>query len=289
VSDGGIDWSRVSRGLYLAGFGTFLLLTTQGLLPWSMWREALAWWPVLMVALGVRLSFERSRAPWAVLISPLLVLGTLAGVTLKGPATGPREWAPLRAARPQGADRWTLEGTMAMASLEVTARPLAGDLLVEGRAAPGGRATVEVAGRPSDARVRVRNRGRGWPFLVLPGRAQACDLVLSRDLPLALDLELAFADGRLDLASAPVSRLDLHGAFTDLTLRLGAPEADVRLDFSGAFNSVRLEVPPSTPVRVSKSGFLNFVDGRPEARSLTGPGYRLGLEGAFNRVVIRPD
>ena len=29
-------------------------------------------WPILLVGLGVRLLFERSRAPWAILLSPLL-------------------------------------------------------------------------------------------------------------------------------------------------------------------------------------------------------------------------
>lgn len=289
MSDGGIDWSRVSRGLYLAGFGAFLLLTTQDILPWSLWRAALAWWPVLLVALGIRLIFERSRAPWAVLISPLLVLGTLTYVAVTGPATSARDWAPLRAARPRGADHWTLEGKMALARLDLTARPLAGDLLVEGRAAPGDGAALHVSGGPEDVRVRLGGRGRGWPILIFPGQTQACDLALTRDLPVALDLGLAFTEGKLDVASAEVSRVDLEGAFNDLTLRLGAPGSDIRLNFEGAFNQVRVVVPPSVPVRVSRSGLLNSVDGRPEARSLTGPGYRLGLEGAFNRVVIRPD
>lgn len=289
MSGGAITWSRVSRGLYLAGFGCFLLLTTLGILSWSTWREALAFWPVLLVALGIRLIFERSRAPWAVVLSPLLVLGTLAVVALKGPADDPRDWAPLRAERPREAERWTFEGRLALVNLDLTARPLPAALLVEGRAAPIGRATLEVVEKPTAVRVRLGGRGREWPIVILPGRQQACELALSRDLPLALDLGLAFAEGGLDLAAAEVSRADLHGAFNHLTFRLGAPQSDVRLRFAGAFNQLRLVVPPSTPILVTKGGFLNSVDGRPGARSLQGPGYRLHLTGAFNHLAIGSD
>ena len=58
----GIAWWRVAQGLQLAGFGVFLLLTTQGLLRWSFWAEAASFWPVLLVGAGLRLVFERSRA-----------------------------------------------------------------------------------------------------------------------------------------------------------------------------------------------------------------------------------
>lgn len=289
MSGGAINWSRVSRGLYLAGFGCFLLLTTLGFLSWSTWRKALAFWPVLLVALGIRLIFERSRAPWAVVISPLLVLGTLAGVALGGPSDGPRDWAPLRAERPREAERWTFEGRLALANLDLKAVPLPADVLVEGRATQPGRATLEVIERPTAVRVRLGGRGRERLIVILPGRQQACELALSRDLPLALDLGLAFTEGGLDLAAAEVSRADLRGAFNHVTIRLSPPQSDVRLRFAGAFNQLRLVVPPSTPVLVTKRGFLNSVDGRPGARSLQGPGYRLHLAGAFNHLVIGSD
>ena len=287
MSAGEVEWKRVSGGLYLVGIGTFLLLTTQGYLPWSFWHRALSYWPVLLVAVGVRLLFERGRAAWAILLSPLLVLGTLTYLAVRDPGNRPAERAPLRVERPQGAQRWTLEGQMALVDLQVTARSLDRALLVDGWTAPSGRGTIDITRSTSAVRVRIGHRRRDWPFLLFPGRPRLCDLGLSQDLPLALDLRLALAHGTLDLTSAPVSRFELQGAFNDLTVRLGAPEADVHLDFAGAFNRVHVVVPPSTPVRVGTDGFLNSVDGRPEATSLQGPGYHLSLDGAFNHLVIR--
>ena len=95
--------------------------------------------------------------------------------------------------------------------------------------------------------------------------------------------------GLLDLATIEVTRVDLDGAFNDLTLRLGAPHTDTRVDLEGAFNRLELVVPENTPVRVSTDGFVNLVDHRSSARTPSGPAYRLRSEGAFNRVVIRSE
>ena len=94
-----------------------------------------------------------------------------------------------------------------------------------------------------------------------------------------------------------MSGVAVDGAFNDLSLRLGEPESEVRLSFEGSFNQVVVEVPGGTPVRASSEGFLNYVDERSENRgagdgSAAGgpdgaPGYRLRLQGAFNRVVVR--
>ena len=95
------------------------------------------------------------------------------------------------------------------------------------------------------------------------------------------------ARSEIDLEKVALSRFDVDGAFNDMTLRLGAPADDVRLSFDGAFNHIEIEVPATTPVRVQTDGFLNLVDGRSGAGRLEGPGYRLRLEGVFNRVEIR--
>ena len=83
-----------------------------------------------------------------------------------------------------------------------------------------------------------------------------------------------------------MSRIALDGALNDLTLRLGAPESNVRINLNGTFNHIVLEVPPDTPVTTSTDGFLNAVDGRHGAGSLHGPGYHLDVDGAFNHLDV---
>ena len=104
--------------------------------------------------------------------------------------------------------------------------------------------------------------------------------------PMTLDLALGFSSGELDLVEADVKRIDFDGGFNDLTVSLGAPKTSTRLEFNGAFNRIELIVPPEVPVSVDTEGLLNLVDGRPGARRLEGPGYRLSAEGAFNTFTI---
>ena len=112
---------------------------------------------------------------------------------------------------------------------------------------------------------------------------------MANDLPMSLHLETAFAGGELNLETIEITRVDLDGAFNDLTLRLGAPRTDTRVSLEGAFNRLELVVPEGTPVRVSTDGFINLVDRRSNAGKLSGPAYRLRSDGAFNRVVIRSE
>ncbi len=289
MSDGRTAWSRVARGIYFIGFGTFLFLNTQGIVPWSFWRQALAYWPVCLVALGLRLIFERSRVPGLVILGPLLVLGTLTWVALQSRPEWNETWEAIRAERAGEVDRWTFATSTAMATLTLTARDLDSSLLAEGRASPAGRRVIRVTTRNGAARVRV-GRPRGiWRIGLLPGQLNRVEMELAQDLPLRLDLDLVLADGRIDLAGAPVSRVSLDGALNDLTLRLGAPESNVRIDLNGAFNHIVIEVPLDTPVTTGTAGFLNAVDGRPGAGSRQGPGYHFDVDGAFNHLVISSD
>ena len=279
-------WRRMSRGLLLSGVGVFLLLTSLDVLPWSFWGALVPYWPVLLVMLGVRLIFERSRFPAAILLSPLLLLGLMTTVAFTWTVGPVGQAQPLRALRPPEATRWRLEGDLALARLDLRARALPKELLLRGTATgERGRPRISVTGDVAP-RVRMRNvRTLTIPPLHGSWWRGGVEADLATELPLSADLDLVLVEGILDLERATVTRADLEGAFLDLTLRLGAPEEDVRITLDGAFNRINLIVPATTPVRVSTEGFMNFTSGRKGRRS--GPGYRVRVEGAGNWVAIR--
>ncbi len=282
-----IDWRRVARGLHFVGFGTFLLLTTMGVLPWSFWFTAALWWPVLLIALGLRLMLSR-KAPSLVLASPLLIYGTFAALALTGPfESWGEEWRPFSVERPESAQRWTLEGDLAFAQVDVSARALEPALLATGRAQlRGGRDAVTLSG---ETLPRVRLAGpRHWHFVSVRPPRHSWEIEVTDAVPMRLELDIAFTGGRIDLSQGGLSGASIHGAFNDTTLQLGPPTEEVRITYEGAFNHLEIVVPDEVPVGVSTDGFLNFVDGR-SRRDRTGPGYHLSLDGAFNRVVVRAE
>jgi hypothetical protein len=287
----GIRWRRASRGLAIAGFGVFLLLTTQGVLSWSFWARAATFWPVLLVAVGARMVLERFLGPPAALVSPVVVLGTLALVATSdhAPPLPQGEWREVEAERPAAAESWELDVQLAMSQVRVRGAELPEDRLVAGRRKGDGSWSVRVSERDGSARVRVRGgvRHRG-PFAWRGGVREVWELDLARELPLRADIEGAFLEGELDLAELALTRLEIEGAFNDLELILGEPAEDVRLELNGAFNDYQLVVPETIPVRIDADGPFNLVDDRASPHS-GGPGYRVRLEGAFNSVSLSSD
>ena len=289
MSGSRIAWRRVSRGLSFIGFGVFLFLSTQGLVHRGFWLDALAYWPVLLIALGLRVMFDRSKAPWGVLLSPLVIMATLSFVAWRGPEPPPADWQTVEAVRDPHVETWSLDARMALADLDLRAGSVAPGMLLQGRMAPSNRGSVRLVGRGDSARVSLRDDHWGSGPRFLPGTRHRWDVDVADDRPMTLHLDTAFVEGELDLATIEVTRVDLDGAFNDLTLRLGAPHTDTRVDLEGAFDRLELVVPENTPVRVSTDGFVNLVDHRSSARTPSGPAYRLRSEGAFNRVVIRSE
>ncbi len=290
MSSAPIAWRRVARGLNVIGVGVFLLLSTQGLLHPGFWLDAVAFWPVLLIALGLRLMFERSRAPWAVLLSPLLVVGTLSYVAW-GPADPvATDWEPVQAARDPRIATWSLEARLALSDLHLSAGSAARGMLLQGRTAPSDHGRVHVSDRGDSSQVQLEGGyWRSGGVRILNGRRHRWEVDMTDDLPMTLRLASAFVAGQLDLETIDVTRVGLDGAFNDITLHLGAPSADTRVDMEGAFNHLELVVPEDTPVRVSTDGFINLVDRRSGARPPGGPAYRVHSEGAFNRIVVRSE
>ena len=284
MSDPRRAWRRISRGLIMAGFGVFLLLNTTGLVPWSFWLLLLPLWPVCLIAIGLRLVFERSRFAAGVLLSPLLLLGTMTWVAAAGGPATPwqRGSLPVDAGRPEGIERWTLEGTVAYGHLRLGALSPGSESLVTGEATTTAGSPVLRTSGGGRSVGRVRFRRQNSRRVIFPGRNwSGWRLDLARDLPLSLDLDLILAEGDLDLGEVPVARVDIEGAFNDVDITLGTPTQDTLIRIESAFSSYRVQVPAGVPVRLDVDGVMNLTSG---AGRGTGPGYRIRLAGAFNRL-----
>lgn len=287
-----MDWIRVSRGCLWLGFGIFFLLTTLDGLPRGFWLEACTYWPVLLIGLGLRLIFERSRLPALVLLSPALILGTLGWITWTWEYTDNLNWHPVRAEITGEVEEWTLTGNTGLAKLAIGSRDLPEGLLAEGRISSRGTPEVRISDRGSSSRVFIEGgTWSGGHISIIPYRGgDRWEMDVTRDLPISLALNAGFVTGRIEIPDVEVRRAEIDGAFNSLTLRLGPPpESGARISLEGAFNDFEVIVPRDTPVRISSDGFVNITSGRKRARGLSGPGYRVWVNGAFNRVKVKSD
>lgn len=282
------DWARAAEGIQLAGIAVFLLMNTIGILPWSFWVDAIALWPVLIMSAGVRIAFEKTRAPWLLLIGPALVLGSLAwvagGSRLSEASLGP--WQAQRAERPEGTTGIDLEADLVASRLQLeSATDLARTTLVDGRSlSHDDRIRVVVEKGANGARVRLK--GERHRFFLLPGHKQRLELRVPGDLPLGYRVSGVLIRSQLDLRNGSFSGGRQEGVFLATDLRLPAPSEPRRLKVAGVFNSLTLTVPEGTPVRVHGAGLpFNAVD-----RGLAGepgrPGYDVKVDGIFTVVEV---
>jgi hypothetical protein len=286
----GADWARAGEGIQMAGFAVFLLLNTMGYLPWSFWLDTIGLWPLLIMSWGIRIAFEKSRAPWLVLGGPALVLGGLAWV-----ASGARPAAPAgpmqteTVDRPAGVDRLDLETKLFAARVRVAAAPLAPGRLVDGGSIARHKSTrFETESEGGVARVRLDGGGpHGVVFL--PRAKERWDLKLPSELPIRLRVAGAGVGGDVDLTAATLEGLQTDGVFIGVDARLPAPRQETEIRMKGVFNSLELVVPEGTPVRVHGAGFpLNLVD-RGTRGTAGRPGYDVHVEGVFSAVDVRTD
>jgi hypothetical protein len=282
------NWKRAADGIGMCVFASFLLLCTTGVLPWSFWMDAISLWPLLIMSAGIQIAFEKTRAPWLVLLGPLVVLGGLAW-TATGirPDVRPGLWksaGPMP--RPAGTKRVALDLDLFGSRLFVEARPIDKSSVVEARSIEEMlESNLSVDQKDDTARVHLNTtRHRGISFV--PSRRQLWDLGIPSELPARLHVRGAMNRSRLDFADGRFEGGTLEGAFLSTELTLPAVEETVKIAQKGAFNELRLIVPQGTPVTVKGAGFpINIVK-----RSVAGEpgraGYEVTLEGAFTAIAI---
>jgi hypothetical protein len=275
----------VADGIGLIGLSVLLYLNTSGYLPWSFWLDAVGLWPLLVASLGVTIAFEKSRAPWLVLLGPVLVLGGLFWLASGGrPSLPDGPWQAESAVRPEGVERLELEVKLAAARLRLAAADdVARDRLVDGRSLRGEAGQLETTRDGAVGRVRLTGGRRGG-IVFLPRPRDYWDLRLAKDLPVDVRLKGAGLGARLDLAGTRCDALRAEGVFLGVDARLGAPERDTEIVLGGVFNSLSLAVPPGTPVRVRAQGppFNATSAGLPGEPGR--PGYDVRLKGIFSAV-----
>ena len=288
MSETRLMWKRISGGLEFIGFGVFFLLSAQGLLHRGFWLDALSFWPVCLIALGLRTMFQTSRTPWAVLLSPFVIMSTLGYLAWRGPEAPNTDWRSVEAVRERRAESWELRASIALVDLDLRPAALSPERFLEGRVAPSNRGRVTVSNRGTSSRVHLSNSRWGTHnIFFLPGKRHRWDMEVSDDLPMTLRLASAFAAGKADLQDIEVTEVDLDGAFNDLALYLGPPSTDTRIELEGAFNKLELVIPEATPVHIYTDGLINIVDRREDNPDRSGPAYRVRADGAFNEIVIR--
>lgn len=267
-------YKGVSWGVFFVVTGVILLLNTTGRLSWAVWADLLRFWPVLLISMGLRLTFASTRLHPLALLGPALVVATSAwivvahgstGGVLQDEGTGRTEAVACERGAAGGPS--VLDLSFAAGRVRVrAAAPAAPDPNLP--AAPEAFAgEIRTWGEPilwncSDGELTVSRRDMGsfhvyGPFSYADSRWEA-RLQASGRVRLRADLAATTAD--LDLRSFDLDRADLHVAASDLNLQLGAPKSVTAIRIEGAVSHVTVAVPDGVCVSVSRDWAFDVLD-----------------------------
>ena len=282
------DWNKAGEGIFLSGLAIFFLLNTTGFVPWSFWLEAIPLWPLLIVSAGIKMTFEKTRFPWMVLLGPAVCLAGLAWV-----ATGATfdvtdgKWTtegPLP--RPEGAQHVKLDLDLIGSRLYVEGRELEHGALADARSIERLANTKLAVSREGDvATLRLDSATKGsvaW----LPGRRERWQLGVPTDIPVSFELNGAMVRGGFDLANSRVESGHVKGVFLATRVALPAVEETVKLRLNGVFNVLRVTVPTGTSVRLKGTGFPFNMMKRRGVGDPAKPGYEITVDGIFNAIAV---
>ena len=257
---------RVPVGaLIVVAVGVVLLLNTTGVVGWDVWVYLLAFWPVILIAVGLGLIFGR-RAPTAYALMVAVLLAAIVGgaylLSLNAPLSGLDMQSGHYSIRSDGADALELNVDFAAGDLAIEALgpENAGDLLVGDfynvfAAVEDGYLDNAAQGSGSS------NSRTGWYGYAPVGQDGVVRVDISPDSPRArfgsdggdwnvdIDLFSVFrlggpADWRIGLDSDPAIRLDIQGGAADMDLRLADLNVE-SLDLDVGAANIDLTLPAS--------------------------------------------
>lgn len=255
---------RVASGIGTVVTGSVLLLNSLGVVPWSVWLNMLALWPLLLVALGIELLGKGLKLDWVrALSNVLLILGLLYGVFVLGPEWrgGTFTFAPISgeavsysATAPHDPSARTGSAAIHVGALRLTVR--AGDSLasIKGNAPKTGSPDLSHSVVSGKAEVEVSDVTNGTVILPYPDRTLSVEL----DRAVAWDelvLDVGAADADVDLRDLEVSSVYANVGASNLRMRIGDEADKVRVDVSGGATAVTIRIPDDASVSlVSQSG-----------------------------------
>lgn len=250
------DWQLPFGAVVLIAVGVLLLLQNLGVLPWSLWPALIQFWPVLLIALGVRLVLGRGLLASAI-IAALLVLA-LAGATAIALGRGPFEGRTRETIEEpkDESDRLEAKLRVGAGSLQVSALPAGSSDLVVGEFDGGARTTLRRRGGTALLEV---NSGPSW----LPWRAGVGGdgtVQLNREIPIELDVDAGAADMLLDLTDLQVTLLDLDTGASKVEVRLPAQVASGQLELNAGAADITIVVPQGVAARIRVSNPLSSLE-----------------------------
>jgi hypothetical protein len=238
-----------------------LLLANLNILPWQSWGTLWRFWPLLLILLGLDVLIGR-RSTAGAIFSTLLILILIGGIVAVGwfaedipfldDLLQPAELRTERVKFPlEGLDSASVYIDWSSMPCEVDA--LAESVnLIEGTVIHRGELSFDARVHGNQARVRFDTEDAGfeWWREVVGGEVQPrCNVGLSPEIPIQLELDCGSGPGELNLSSLQIDELSLDCGSGPIDLDLPSTSSpNVTID--GGSGPIDITLPEGVGARV---------------------------------------
>jgi hypothetical protein len=271
----------------LVTLGIVLLLNNLGYLSWGVWEALAHLWPVLLIAIGLDLIIGRRSMLGSALVGLLVLIAFGIAIWWTG------FWLPTGMAvtsetisQPLGAaQRGDIEIGMGAGRLHVGALSES-DNLIEGTIArsSGEQVLRDFAISGDVATFKLRSESAwAFPFRERRGERVEWNLLLSRDIPLRLQIDTGAGQATLELARLQVVNLDVNTGVGQTTLTL-PQQGQIQARVNGGIGETIVIIPAGMAARIQATAGLGQVhvvgNYQRDGKVSVSPGY----QSAANRV-----
>ncbi len=247
------------RGVLLVIAGALLLMANFGYLKPTFWWQLIQLWPVMLIALGIRMiGKDIPYVDYLVILLIFGVIGYAAWGSYTGTAAGPKETIRFKQQWTDGIDEMDLtvnfgDGSLIMGSgdtdlilgdLDYYADQPGWDFELEGN-----RGTLEISQEEfpsgSISMPWVNRQGRRW------------SLDLHREPIWSINMNSGACDIKADLRDISIRDMEINTGASNVEVRMGELVEDCDVVIKAGASNIKLYFPERTSVKINLSGALS--------------------------------
>lgn len=239
---------NVLGGLFIIFLGIVFLLNNFGLVGWDIWTVVFDLWPLILIAVGLRIIFRKS---WLVqVLSFLLIFAVPLACYLIG---GGVEWGAHRLdfRGDRGAYSWSFDSEEGIKEGKLDLRLGAGALTIQADSVkmlsvdaftfPEPVIDAENKVGRKDFKITQNTKRFFGPFW--QNGTDNWQISLGKDILWDLNIDIGASTQEIDLRGITFNKLDIDSGAGNLSVIIGNIQNDAEIDIGAGAGSITIEVP----------------------------------------------
>jgi len=266
--------SSLCWGVFFLGVGLFFLAINMGYLDHLVWLKLLSLWPVILIAIGITVTFNRTKLKFLGLAAPLLIAFTFVYVAAAdwGCYYDYDNYYHSRSSSSYNREvyGYSVEGDPDVKSLNVEMDFGLGELWI-GATSKGlfsgdfeyrsnrPKCEYEVVGE--EGRIKVRSKDwRGFNIFRKRNFKNDARIFIADFLPLDLNLDIGAARVDLDMTDHMLKKLTLDTGAAEIDIKLGCRSPKVKIDIDSGASKLTISVPPEMALEIDSDAALSSTN-----------------------------